>query len=514
MRVAARGAAPPRIDIAAWTVDKDSDGYDIRFLAQAPLAITSPSRRNLVIALGRISRPIDAANQTYAIAFSRDDGETKWETPVANPVADSNAGITVDPEHDTVIVCSGNKVTALRLYDGEVVWQRQLSRDIIDANPVITNDLGPADRLFITDADGLGSTAKLYCINVDECDSVLNPFQPGEIVWSAPLGASVGNSPAYLPACQGGAGLVYVASPAPGGYGNGVVRAFVAADNSPNLAWQTANPEPISFFGGVSVAPPTDTDPAPRVYVASYAFIGNLNSANLLSLNGLDGSVVWSVASNRSSSVPMPLPDRRVLLSSGINGYGSASGVELFQETSTESQTSVARVWNTVVSTWIDLDGDGEIDLGEFLSLGGWRHQPALLTADGRNLLVVGVPAESLDLNGPGDGLYILDIDKGPSSEDFIVACSSATAAGGSPGIAGVSMASIGSDGLAMFGATPARLDVNRNKTRTIDDLYVWEAGFGDRDVNRDHVTNEEDRRTLIRSLRPTWPQLNFGVLP
>ncbi|MFA6046082.1 MAG: hypothetical protein WC718_13950, partial [Phycisphaerales bacterium] len=258
MRVAVRGAAPPRLDTTAWSVDKDEEGNDITFYSQAPLAMTAPSRRNLVLALGRISRTNGPPNQPYLIAFSRNSGETEWEAPISAPVNESFSGVSVDPLHNTAIVCSGKTVAAFRLQDGEMVWQRQLTKMIANAMPAITTDLGKANRLFMTDYDGFSSGAKLYCLNTDPFDATLNPYQPGEIVWSTPVGSSAGNTPAYLPTCQGGAGLVYVATPGPGGINvAGVVRAFSAIQDSPSLMWQTSNIQATGFFGGVAVAPPS-----------------------------------------------------------------------------------------------------------------------------------------------------------------------------------------------------------------------------------------------------------------
>lgn len=519
MREAVRGAAPPRLDITAWSVARDEDGNDIAFYSQAPLAITGSARASLVLALGQIMRLNDPTARSYLIAFSRDSGESVWEEDISTPVSESFSGVTVDPLHDTAIVCSGRKVAAFRLRDGEPMWQRQLTRSLVNAMPAITTDLGGANRLFITDFDGTGSAAKLYCLNTDAFDAVLNPYQPGEIVWSTPIGASSGNTPAYLPACQGGAGLVYVATPGPSGINiAGVVRAFDATQNNASLIWQTSNIQATGFFGGVAVAPPAATGAPPRVYAASFAFNGDQqqNSSNMLRLDGLNGDIVWSVACNRSSTIPIPLPDGRVLLSTGLQSdlVLNQPSLQLFVESTSEAQPLATLAWDTSLATWEDLNGNGFIDPGEYLNVGGWTEQPVLITAGGRNLAAVGVLASGFSTNDPSAGLYLLDIDQHPTSPGFVVSQSSPTAAGGSVAVAGTSMASIGPDGLTMFGATPDDLDVNGDKAQSIDDLYSWESGSGHRDVNGDQTMNSADRAVLIRSLRPTWPMLGLGVLP
>lgn len=516
MRVAVRGAAPPRLDSPVWSVKQDDEGYQIEFVWQAPLAITSELNKGLVLALGRISRPNLPANQTFALAFDRNSGELAWRTPISNPANLSFAGVTVDAARGTAIVCTDRWVRALKLDNGEVVWQRQLSSIIVNAMPVITTDLGRANRLFITDYNAYYPTARLYCINVDAFDAASNPYQPGAIVWSAQIGSSSGNSPAYLPLCLGGAGLVYVATPASSvsGYGAGKVMAFHAASEVASPAWETENVQPSGFYGGLAVAPPTSPGGRPRVYAASYAFSGDQFSSNLLSLDGVTGQVVWSVPSNRTSSTPVPLPDRRVLLSSGYLGYGSTPSLQLFREQTNESQTGAQLVWDTAYSTWNDANNNGALEPGEYFLVGSWNEQPVVLTADGRNLVAIGVPPEESAENSPSNGLYLLDIDRDPNDPEFYVACSSAGAAGGSAAVAGLSLASIGCDGLSLFGVTPGRLDVNWDKFTSVDDLYRWESGSGQRDIDRDGSVTPADRMLLIQSLRPTWPGLAQGVLP
>ncbi|MFA6046081.1 MAG: hypothetical protein WC718_13945, partial [Phycisphaerales bacterium] len=220
-----------------------------------------------------------------------------------------------------------------------------------------------------------------------------------------------------------------------------------------------------------------------RVYAASYAFNGDQqqNSSNMLSLDGFTGDIVWSVPCNRSSTIPIPLPDRRVVLSTGLQSGDvfNQPSVQMFVESTSESQPMATMAWDTSLATWVDLNGNGFIDPGEYFSVGGWNAQPVLITANGRNFVAIGVKAEGFGSNDPSNGLYLLDVDQYPTSPGFVYACSSATAAGGSVAVAGVSMASIGGDGLTMFGATPDDLDVNGNKARSIDDLYSWESGQG-----------------------------------
>src|SRR5690606_6027006 len=98
-----------------------------------------------------------------------------------------------------VITASGRFVTAFDLGTGSLRWQTELGRNVVNASPLVVEDSG---RLFITDYDGFGLSARLYCID-------LGPPNPGAILWSVTIGGSSGNSPAYadgrvfVPACAG-----------------------------------------------------------------------------------------------------------------------------------------------------------------------------------------------------------------------------------------------------------------------------------------------------------------------
>lgn len=442
------------------------------------------ANETIVIGVGQID------GQYHVIAAKRSDGTIAWTYPVPSPVFDSWSTPAIDMARGTVLIASGTLLIALDLSTGSLAWEAQLGREIINASPLVTHDLAPADRAFVTDADGLGFEGQLYCINVDPYDSVDNPFEPGQIVWSIPLGALSGNTPCY------DSGTIYITSPTdPDGTAPGQIHAFDAtATIAPTPLWTFTNTINAGFFGGACVT-------RGAVFAASYNFNGGQFSANLVKLNATSGSLIWSAPSNRTSSIPIPLPDGRIALSTGLQGFGSVPSVQLFQD----NGDSATLLWDSAIETWQD-DGDGRIEPGEFLRVGGWTHQPALVIQDQQPpLLYVGAIPEAGPF-GPYTDLYAINLDRHPTDPDFIAEHFAQT--GATPALASANLYTVGEQGLFAFGPPPppppppCNCDVNEDGKVDVDDLYAWEQSRGMRDVNDDGVIDQADRTLLIQILR------------
>lgn len=431
----------PSTDEPAWSRSTDADGNPITFVWQAPTAVSE----SLVFAAGRVG------TQSRLMAFARDTGEPVWWAPVATPVLDSISGPALDAREGTVIFASQRFVTAFDQRSGAVRWQAELARVVVNASPLVVSEPGRPGRVFITDFDGFGLAASVYCLD----------GATGEVLWAAPIGGSSGNTPAYLELARGGLGLVYVAT------SSGQVLAFDAfALTAPPPAFTFNNVIPEGFFGGLTVVPPAMNGEPPALLAASYAFSGGMDAANLVKLDGATGALLWSVPCNRTQSIPVALPGGRVALSTGILGFGTVPSVQVFMD----QGAAATLAWDSALGTWTDLNGNGLLDAGEFLEVGGWTQQPLVSTFAGRTTLTVGLIPPSATFSTPGNDLYTLDLDGG-----HVIA--HATGVGGSPGAASTGLASIGAQGLVWFGPTPATLDRDGDGLVTIDDLYAEADG-------------------------------------
>lgn len=476
-RLSIADTRPDPITSPTWILRTDDAGRSISMVPQAGVVAND----TLVIGIGQIE------DQYHAIAAHRTDGTIAWTHPVPSPVFDSWSTPAIDASRGTVLIASGTSLIAFDLSTGSVVWQTQLNRDIINASPLVTQDLAAADRAFITDADGLGFDGRLYCINVDPFNAASNPFEPGQIVWSVPLGALSGNTPCYKD------GIIYITSPTdPDGASPGQIHAFDATTTAPPAPlWTFMNIINAGFFGGLCITQNT-------IYAASYAFDGGQFSANLVKLDATTGSLIWSVPSNRTSSIPIPLPDGRIVLSTGLQGFGSVPSIQLFQDNGDGAQL----LWDSALDTWED-DGDGRMEPGEFLRLGGWTHQPAAVIQDRQPPLLYTGAIPDAGLFGPYTDLYAINLNRFPTDSDFIV--EHVTQCGATPALADANIYTIGEQGLFAFGPPPpppCNCDVNQDGRVDVDDLYAWEQSRGMRDVNGDGVIDQDDRTLLIQTLR------------
>lgn len=466
-----------------WTLSQDAQGRAITFIGQSTPVVSQTH----VLAIGSIQL---ASKQFNLYAVDRRAGVIAWSAPIASPVFDSWSSPALDLEHNAAIVASGTTLASFDLSSGALNWSRALAAPVVNASPVATSDLLMRDRVLITEYDGLAGNARLVCVNIDPFDAALNPYQPGAIVWTYQLGMSSGDTVAYH---QGRAYLGTIGDP---GYAPGSILCFdVIAGPTP--LWSFDNVINEGFFAAPLVHQPIGR--GALLFAASYAFSGGRDSANLVKLDANTGGMLWSVPCNRSGATPIVLADGRVALSGGLKGYGTLPTLQLFADHESWGE----RLWDSAFNTWADSNHNGQIDLGEFVVMGGWTHQPAL--ASGHNILFVGATPTSGSSYGPCTDLYALDITKlptgvGNAQPGFIAAQRSGI--GSAPALDAGNLYSVGATGLQAFGPPPPHTDVNADGATDIEDLYWWEQARGDRDVNRDGAVNTLDHTELLRVLR------------
>lgn len=476
----ARGGTRPfnvAFGSARWTLSQVPSGEAITFIGpSAPVAAAGR-----LYLLGRV------AGQARAICVDAEDGSVVWHVPVDSPVLDSWSSPAIDEESGVLLVPTGSMLTGLRLSDGAVVWQAPLASPMVNASPAVAGEPGRR-RAFVTDYGGFGGTSNLYCVNLSTRHAVRNPHDPGEVLWSVPIGSATGSSPAV------DSGTVVVATTGLDMAGIGELLAFDATATSPPVdRWRTANPEGHGFFGGVTLK---QSPRGAMAYAASYGFSGGVLGSNLVKVRVDTGEVVWSIGCNRTSVAPVVLDDGPVLVSGGIFGFGTVPTIQCFAD----HGSSVSVLWDSALDTWVDLDVDLRLDAGEFLNVGAWTHQPMVLGAGSTRRVLTGVLQPGAPIAAPFGGLTALDLSRAPGDAGF--ATSIDTAAGGPCAVLGRGVYSVGAAGLRAFGSPPPRVDVNADGRVDIDDLYAWEQGTGTRDVDRSGVVDADDREMLIFELR------------
>jgi len=464
--------APTHLGLPLWIASTDNAGRSIVFNGQSgPVA-----DRDRVYALGR------SGGISRIFAFRRADGLCLWSGIVPSPVTDSWSTPVIDESGSSIIVAAGNRVSAFHALTGQSLWTATLARSIVNASPLTTPDA--PRRIFITDADGFGMSGRLYCINADRFDAALNPFTPGQVLWSAIIGGTSGNTPAYAN------GQVFVTTVGEFGFSAGSILAFDArATTAHPPLWTFENSSPFGFFGGISIREAS-------IFAASYAFSGGQSAANLVKLEASTGELRWSVPCNRTDATPIVLDDGRVIVSGGLSGFGASPSIQLFQDHGTHA----TMLWDSALATWTDTNSNGSRDPGEFLSIGGWTHQPIALAAPSSTRLLVGTLPSGTGTATPCTHLRLVDLNLAPTSPSFTLA--TFAGAGSTPAVIGPTIYTIGASGLHAFGPD---LDVNADGLIDVEDLHAWEGPHpvaGSRDVDRDGDVDAADRDTLITELR------------
>jgi hypothetical protein len=465
----------PDLTQQSWTCTLDEQSRPITFQQKACVAV-SPTH---VLAAGFIN---DGGTVWKLFWINRRSGAVERSVAIDAPVLESLTSPTLDEGSNTVLVASGSTLAAFDLVTSATRFETSFVNPLVNVVPLVVRAFhGPA-RVFVTDYDGFGDSASLHCVNLDAFSS-RNPYTLGQVIWSAPIGASSGNTASY----DAARGRVITAAVGLFASDPGEVLAFPAhATETPAPAWRFVNPNGAGFFGGVSIN-------GDAVLAASYAFFGGLNSGNLVRLRAADGTLLSNTAANRTASIPAALPGDtlgRVALSTGVQGFGSLPSLQVFGFTPTFAPSFT---WSTHVRTWTDSNSNAIIESGEFTPFGGWNLQPILSTSSAGTRLVVG---------GGDNVLRVVNLAGVTNATSAVAVAQSVAGITGSPAIAGGNLYAIGSGGLRSFGALPLLLDVNRDGRVDVEDVYAWEQGRGSRDVDGNGAVNAADREQLIGAIR------------
>ncbi|MBN2584002.1 MAG: PQQ-binding-like beta-propeller repeat protein [Planctomycetes bacterium] len=336
-------------------------------------------------------------------AFSEIDGQLVWAEPVGIAEWDSFSPPTVDLARGNVLMASGNAVTALDMDSGAQVWQATLG-----TRPVVNSSICVfGDQAFVIDYTGAMPGATLYVLNLDPNHATL---AAGEVAWTQPINKCGGGDEVAVD--ESGVPMLIVTD------SDGYLRQF-SPDGQTGWVLDVPGagsfypPPPFgAFFGGSTVV-------EGRVYAATYEFYGVEDSGLLYCVDATTGAEIWSEPSERTDAIPI-VTDSLVILSAGLDGYGSVPKVEAFDKV-------------TGLKQW------------EWTGGGGWTVQPVLV---GDTLYVGALPVD--DDYAPCTALYALDLTKTPDEPGFIVA--SYAGAGSSPAFAHGNIYTIGAAGLHAFG--------------------------------------------------------------
>jgi outer membrane protein assembly factor BamB len=419
------------LDTPSWTSTGD-ENIELSFIPQAGVVADELH----VYAIG-----FDQSFARHLAAFDQESGELIWSSDIPFAILDSWSSPSIDPNNHSVIVASGFSVSAFNRFNGDELWNLPTTTPIVNASPCVTDDLDGSNRAFITDYTfAAAPNGSLICINLDP-STPTNPFEPGETMWAASLpGDCSGNTPAYHD------GIVYVATADNGSGGAGHILAFDATSTTtPSPLWDTPNPEPFGFFGGV-------TYHNGSIYASSYNFQGGQRSANTIKLDATTGALQWSVPTVRTNATPIVLNDNRIIVSGGVPTSpstiftGSLPAIELIQD----QGNSATLLWDTFEATHQDLNESGTWDQDEpYLSIGGWGHHPIAMIANGNPRLITGTmsPPTAFDPFTHAESLHTIDLSKHPSDPDFIISTQSFT--GTSPALFNGRVFSTSNEGLS-----------------------------------------------------------------
>lgn len=471
------GLGADRVPVIEGAVDSatlDAPAWTLETLPSLG-AISVPTPTGPVSDGERVYFTADVGGAHRLIAADLATGSPLWDAVIDPPAQDSWSSPAVDLQNTTVLSVTGAELRAHDAVTGSLAWTTPLARSVVNASPLVTTDRGPADRAFIVSEDGSYVTfdgGVLHAVNVDPFDAAMNPYQPGEVVWTVPLAAAAtGASVSY------DAGVVYLADAGDPFFGaTGSVRAIDVSGLAPVELWRT-DAASGGYFGGVSVS-----DGA--LLAATYVFTGGTSAATLSKLDAATGAELWSVPCNRTSSVPVALPGGRVLLAGGIDGFGTLPSVEVFAD----NGSSATRTLFT-------------IDDSPSLSVGGWTNLPAVLDSGDRLVAAVGTLPGSGSLFDAYNELRLLDLSLPAADPGFVV--DSFTGCGSTPIVAGDRLCSLGRTGLFAFDLPGGALagDADGNGVVDLDDLYAWyQDPSAERDADGDGQITPEDA-ALIESI-------------
>ncbi|UYV11356.1 MAG: PQQ-binding-like beta-propeller repeat protein [Phycisphaera sp.] len=417
-------AVLPELSTEAWLYDA---GGVFEAIPQVSPVISSDG---VVVVLGLLD------GHANAIALEAGTGEELWRAPVDAPVLLSWSSPALEGVRGGgfVIVTTGSSAVALDLGNGAELWRAALGQPVVNASPAIDADNGV---VRLTTYDPFGGGARLLMLDAAD----------GEVIDEVTIGSASGATPAV------DGPRVFVA------LADGSIKAF----EHDTEAWTASNP--IGFFGGIAYE-------GGSLFAASYAFSGGRDNSNMVKLDAATGDELWAIACERTDATPIPLGDGRVVLSAGLEGFGSLPTIQLFNDRATTAE----RVWDLATETWDDLNADGRIDPGEYLALGGWDHQPAAIrTPDGVALLV----------GAPDGGLALVDLDAHPAGAEFVHARTDL--GGGSPAIAQGIAVSMWGDHVVAFALDPTCFaDFDGDGSLTIFDFLAFQNAFDAGDLAAD----------------------------
>jgi hypothetical protein len=342
---------PPSLASPRWVATHDCLNRPITFDHHAGPVTWG----DLVIAVGRV------AGHDHLLAFDWWTGVCQWATPIPSRVLNSWSTPTIDAENGTVLVASGASLSAYNLADGSFCWRADLFLDVVNASPCVTGDLGPA-------RPGLHHRLRplrrrlIALLHQRRPLGTLSPTRgrPGDIVWQAPIGSASGATPAYL------AGRAYVAVAGEFSFGPGRIHAFTAEQSGPAKARMDLCQLPAFRFlrGRHRSCRPWGHLPLRGVLrVLRRHPLGKHGQGRRLDRR----PPLEHPPAGAPSSTPVVVGDGRIVLSSGVLGFGSAPEVALFLDLGTHA----TRLWSTALNTWIDVDQDNRLDVGEFMLAGG-----------------------------------------------------------------------------------------------------------------------------------------------
>ncbi|MDD5458570.1 MAG: PQQ-binding-like beta-propeller repeat protein [Phycisphaerae bacterium] len=434
-----------------WIADESPQGYSLFQFESATGAILYNGK---VYAVAKYLEPNEFAWNGYdqtgsqLIAYNANSGQKLWNTVIDPAIWDSWSTPTVDVKNNTILIATGNvtadgwytlpgTIYAIDALSGSIIWSNQLDTAVLNASVCVADGLEHG-RAFITDYDGFGTGGKLYCINLDP-NTAQNPYNPGQIIWSDVLGATIGNTPAYKD------GVVYVSSNGDANEANngyGAVYAYEAAANTAVRKWIATDPNFFGFTSGVTITK------AGYLYAACYNWDGGENNSALCKIDCNDGEIIWITQTERTSTMPVVVGNK-IYISGGFNDYNSVPKVSAFQDLG----DSVIKLWETPPD----------------MVVGGWTNQ--LVYADGK--LYVGAIPLTGNYFGSYEELYILNAELTPEDEGFIIAHHTDTLCGNNPVVVHDSLYTIGAYGLVKFHQPALLADIDDDKVVNYYDLFT-----------------------------------------